>query len=32
MLFNAAGPPPDEQISYVVGVAVQTFMAAYSNR
>jgi AcrR family transcriptional regulator len=29
MLFNAAGPPPDEQIAYIVGIAVQTFMAAY---
>ena len=29
MLFNAAGPPSDEQISRVVRTAVRTFLAAY---
>ena len=29
MLFNAAGPPADAQISRVVGTAVRTFLAAY---
>ena len=29
MLFNAAGPPSDGRISYVVGRAVKVFIAAY---
>ena len=29
MLFNCAGPPTDEQIAYVVDIAVRTFLAAY---
>jgi hypothetical protein len=29
MLFNAAGPPTDEQISRVVCTAVRTFLSAY---
>jgi hypothetical protein len=29
MLFNAAGPPTDEQISRVVRTAVRTFLSAY---
>ena len=29
MLFNCAGPPSDEQIAYVVDIAVRTFLAAY---
>jgi AcrR family transcriptional regulator len=29
LLFNFAGPPADERIRYVIGVAVRTFLAAY---
>ncbi len=32
MLFNAAGPPTEEQIEYVVDIAVRTYLAAYQNR
>jgi len=32
MLFNFAGPPEDARISYVVAIAVRTFMAAYQKR
>ncbi|HEV3242576.1 MAG TPA: TetR/AcrR family transcriptional regulator [Methyloceanibacter sp.] len=29
LMFNAAGPPSDERIDYVVGTAVRTFLVAY---
>ncbi len=29
LLFNAAGPPGEERINHVVGIAVRTFLAAY---
>jgi AcrR family transcriptional regulator len=29
MLFNAAGPPAQERVSYVVAMAVKVFLAAY---
>ena len=29
LLFNFAGPPSNERISYVIGIAVRTFLAAY---
>lgn len=32
MLFNAAGPPTEAQMAYVVDIAVRTFLAAYQNR
>jgi hypothetical protein len=32
MLFNYAGPPQDERISQVVGMAVRTFLAAHRKR
>jgi AcrR family transcriptional regulator len=32
LLFNFAGPPTDERINHVVGIAVRTFMAAYGRR
>src|SRR5438132_1311376 len=32
MLFNFAGPPPDDRIAHVVGMAVRTFVAAYRAR
>lgn len=32
MLFNFAGPPSDEQIVRIVGIAVRTFLAAYARR
>jgi AcrR family transcriptional regulator len=30
LIFNAAHPPTDERIAYVVGIAVRTFLAAYA--
>src|SRR5262249_23035429 len=32
LIFNADGPPTDERIKYVVGIAVRTFLAAYKAR
>jgi AcrR family transcriptional regulator len=32
MLFNQAGPPSNERIAHVVGMAVRTFLAAYRTR
>ena len=32
LLFNFAGPPSDERINHVVGIAVRMFMAAYGRR
>ena len=32
MLFNIGGPPTDEKVNYVVGIAVRVFMAAYRKR
>ena len=32
MLFNAAGPPAEARISYVVAMAVKVFLAAYQRR
>lgn len=32
LLFNAADPPTEGQINYVVGIAVRTFLAAYARR
>jgi AcrR family transcriptional regulator len=32
LIFNFAGPPSDERIDRVVGIAVRTFMAAYGRR
>ena len=32
LIFNFAGPPTDERINHVVGIAVRTFLAAYARR
>ena len=32
LLFNFAGPPSEERINHVVGIAVGTFLAAYKRR
>jgi len=32
VLFNFSGPPPDERIAYVVGIAVRAFMKAYGKK
>jgi AcrR family transcriptional regulator len=32
LVFNFAGPPTDERINHVVGIAVRTFLAAYAPR
>jgi AcrR family transcriptional regulator len=32
MLFNVGGPPSEDRIRYVVGIAVRTFLAAYKAR
>lgn len=32
MLFNHAGPPSDERVAHVVGMAVRAFLAAYRRR
>jgi AcrR family transcriptional regulator len=32
LLLNFAGPPADERIDHVVGIAVHTFLAAYARR
>lgn len=32
MMFNVTGPPSEERISHVVGIAVRTFLAAYARR
>src|SRR5262245_4167780 len=32
LIFNFGGPPTDERINHVVGVAVRTFLAAYAAR
>jgi len=32
VMFNAGGPPSEERIHHVVGIAVRTFLAAYSRR
>jgi AcrR family transcriptional regulator len=32
LLFNAGDAPPDERINHVVGIAVRTFLAAYTRR
>jgi AcrR family transcriptional regulator len=32
LLLNFGGPPTDERISHVVGIAVRTFLAAYAGR
>ena len=32
LVFNFAGPPAEERINHVVGIAVHTFMAAYARR
>jgi AefR-like transcriptional repressor, C-terminal domain len=30
LIFNFGGPPTDERINHVVGIAVRTFLAAYA--
>jgi AcrR family transcriptional regulator len=32
MLFNHAGPPSEERVAHVVGMAVRAFLAAYAKR
>ena len=32
LVFNFAGPPADERVNHVVGIAVRTFLAAYARR
>lgn len=32
LIFNAGGPPTEERIRHVVGIAVRTFLAAYKPR
>jgi AcrR family transcriptional regulator len=32
LVFNFGGPPTDERINHVVGIAVRTFLAAYAPR
>ena len=32
LIFNFGGPPTDERINHVVGIAVSTFLAAYAPR
>ncbi len=32
MMFNIAGPPSEERIQHVIGIAVRTFLAAYHKR
>lgn len=32
VMFNAGGPPSEERIRHVVGIAVRTFLAAYAKR
>jgi hypothetical protein len=32
LVFNFAGPPTDERVNHVVGIAVRTFLAAYARR
>jgi AcrR family transcriptional regulator len=32
LIFNFAGPPTDERINHVVGIAVRTFLAAHQRR
>ncbi len=32
LIFNAGGPPAEERIGHVVGIAVRTFLAAYKVR
>src|SRR5262245_51502974 len=32
LIFNFGGPPTDERINHVVGIAVRTFLAAYAPR
>ena len=32
LIFNFGGPPTDDRINHVVGIAVRTFLAAYGHR